>query len=84
MAEAPCKNRQGRATWRSGGVAMTACLLAGGAPLLEARPPCMVMDVGEAYAAPPELTLPAESLLWEISRLARSSTSSWNSLHAMS
>ena len=62
-------------------MAMMACLLGGGAPLLEARPPCMVMDVGEAYAALPELTLPvltlpAESLLWEISCLARSSTSS--------
>ena len=66
----------GQITWRSGGVAMKACLLGGGAPLLEARPPCMVMDVGEAYAALPVLTLPAESLLWEISRLARSSTSS--------
>ncbi len=65
-------------------MAIIACLLGGGAPLLEARPPCIVMDVGEAYAALPVLTLPeltavtlpAESLLWEISRLARSSTSS--------
>ena len=76
------EEHEGQATCRSGGVAMMACLLAGGAPLLEARPPCMVIDVGEAYDALPVLTLPAESLLWEISCRARSSTSSWNSLHA--
>lgn len=56
------------------------CLLPEGAPLLVARPPCMVIDVGEAYAELPLLTLPAESLLWDISLLARCSTSSWNSL----
>ena len=52
-----------------------------GGPLVDARPPCMVMEVGEAYAVLPVLTLlvlmlPAESLLFEISFLARSSTSS--------
>ena len=39
-----------------------------GGPLVDARPPCMVMEVGEAYAELPVLTLlvlmlPADSLL---------------------
>ena len=32
--------------------------LLGGGPLVDARPPCMVMEVGEAYAVLPVLTLP--------------------------
>ena len=63
-------------TCRSGGVGIMGCLLPEGAPLLVARPPCMVIDVGDAYAELPLLTLPAESLLWDISLLARCSTSS--------
>lgn len=79
---------QAQHTCRSGGVAIMACLVPccllpeGEAPLLEARPPCMVIVVGEGYALLllvvllPVLMLPAESLLCSISLLARCSTSS--------